>query len=86
MINRKYKGKFIWLNLTFSSACTSVGENPDLCASLKCYSKLKKYLALIIISCIIAVLLPILMVALVIYKRRKRRGKSLISLASITYL
>ncbi|XP_022992101.1 probable LRR receptor-like serine/threonine-protein kinase At1g05700 [Cucurbita maxima] len=55
------------------SLTLSVGENPDLCASLKCYSKLKKYLALIIISCIIAVLLPILMVALVIYKRRKQR-------------
>ncbi|CAK9310659.1 unnamed protein product [Citrullus colocynthis] len=51
----------------------SVGENPDLCTSLKCYNKWKKYLALIIIACIIAVLLPILVVALVIYKRRQQR-------------
>ncbi|XP_038896175.1 LRR receptor-like serine/threonine-protein kinase IOS1 isoform X2 [Benincasa hispida] len=57
----------------------SVGENPDLCTSLECVNKRKnnkrkKYLVAIILSSIIAVLLPIFMVTLVIYKRRKQRG------------
>ncbi|XP_022144021.1 probable LRR receptor-like serine/threonine-protein kinase At1g05700 [Momordica charantia] len=65
--------KALLLRAEAGSLALSVGENPDLCASLKCYNKWKKYLALIILSCIIAVLLPILVVALVIYKRRKQR-------------
>ncbi|KAL0562320.1 hypothetical protein IC582_002774 [Cucumis melo] len=55
------------------SLTLSVGENPDLCTSLKCDNKKNKYLVLIILSTIIAVLLPILMVTLVLYKRRKQR-------------
>uniref|UniRef100_A0A9I9DUS1 non-specific serine/threonine protein kinase n=1 Tax=Cucumis melo TaxID=3656 RepID=A0A9I9DUS1_CUCME len=55
------------------SLILSVGENPDLCTSLKCPYNLKKYLALIIIACILAVLLPIVVFALVIYKRRRQR-------------
>ncbi|KGN45571.1 probable LRR receptor-like serine/threonine-protein kinase At1g05700 [Cucumis sativus] len=55
------------------SLTLSVGENPDLCISLKCSDKLKKYLPLIIIACILAVLLPIVVFALVMYRRRRQR-------------
>ncbi|XP_022964081.1 putative leucine-rich repeat receptor-like protein kinase At2g19210, partial [Cucurbita moschata] len=57
----------------------SVGENPDLCTSLKCDNKKKKknkrnkYLVPVILASIIAVFLPILIITLVIYKRRKQR-------------
>ncbi|KAG6593498.1 putative leucine-rich repeat receptor-like protein kinase, partial [Cucurbita argyrosperma subsp. sororia] len=57
----------------------SVGENPDLCTSLKCDNKKKKkkkrnkYLVPVILASVIAVFLPILIITLVIYKRRKQR-------------
>ncbi|KAE8646529.1 hypothetical protein Csa_016866 [Cucumis sativus] len=55
------------------SLTLSVGENPDLCTSLKCDNKKKKYLVLIILATIIPVILSILVVTLVLYKRRKQR-------------
>ncbi|XP_022964082.1 putative leucine-rich repeat receptor-like protein kinase At2g19210 [Cucurbita moschata] len=55
----------------------SVGENPDLCTSLKCDNKKKKkrnkYLVPVILASVIAVFLPILIITLVIYKRRRQR-------------
>ncbi|XP_022144106.1 LRR receptor-like serine/threonine-protein kinase IOS1 isoform X2 [Momordica charantia] len=55
------------------SLTLSADENPDLCTSLKCHNKWKKYLPLMILSTIIALLLPILMVTLIFYKKRKQR-------------
>lgn len=78
--------KVLLVKPDMSFACVSVGENPDLCTSLKCDNKKKKYLVLIILATIIPVILSILVVTLVLYKRRKQRGKSLISFASVSVL
>ena len=88
--NWKVKWKFICFNLKFSSACKSVGENSDLCTSLECDNKKKKkkkrnkYLVPVILASIIAVFLPILIITLVIYKRRRQRGKYLMSSVSVS--